>query len=247
SMMHSRLRLARNLLTDDGVIFISIDDNEQANLKRLCDEVFGEQNFIANIIPNMNPRGSQSSKDIAINHEYILIYRKSDLTKLYGFSLTEEQRKEFNKRDSYGFYREIGLRKRGADSRREDSPNLFYPIFYDEENNKLSLDNTKKFIEITPKLSDGTDGRWRWGKQKFNAEKEQLIARLVSRNNTQEYDVFQKDYLTNEKRRKAMSIWNDKVLNNEVATKIIRDMFDGEKVFEYTKSPHLLCKLLGIG
>lgn len=74
--MLPRLKLARDLLKEDGVIFISIDDNEQANLKLLCDEIFGEDNFVANIIWQKKKGGSQDSQDFAKEHEYILIYAK---------------------------------------------------------------------------------------------------------------------------------------------------------------------------
>ena len=78
--MNTRLRLARTLLTRQGVIFLSIDDNEQAALKLLCDEIFGEENFVANIVIKSNPRGSQSSKEIASVHEYLLVYAKDILS-----------------------------------------------------------------------------------------------------------------------------------------------------------------------
>lgn len=247
TMMYPRLKLARNLLSEDGVIFISIDDNEVHNLRKICDEIFGERNFVAKIIPVMNPRGSQSSKDIAINHEYILIYKKGMSSQLKGFGLTEEQKKEYNKKDNVGYYREIGLRKRGADSRREDSPNLYYPIYYDIERDFMTTRYGENMIEITPKLSDGSDGRWRWSKEKFEKDKAILIARTVNRNGIQEYDIFQKDYLTKDKMRKPMSIWDDKPINNEYATELIQVLFEGKKVFDYTKSPYLINKLLQIG
>ena len=78
SMIYPRLLLARNLLSDDGVIFISIDDNEQANLKKICDEVFGTENFVANLIWQKKKGGSQDSQDFAKEHEYILCYKKSE-------------------------------------------------------------------------------------------------------------------------------------------------------------------------
>ena len=140
NMMYSRLNIARTFLADDGFIFISIDDNEQANLKKLCDEIFGSCNFVGQIIPIMNPRGSQSSAGIAVNHEYLLVYQKSSLAKLNGLALNDKQKAEYNKSDSIGLYREIGLRKRGADSRREDSPTLFYPIYYNPDTNEIFLE-----------------------------------------------------------------------------------------------------------
>lgn len=246
NMMYPRLRLAWNLLTNDGVIFISIDDNEMNNLKKICDEIFGENNFITSLIPILNPRGSQSSKDIAINHEYILCYKKSQACELRGFALSEEQRREYNKSDEKGKFREIGLRKRGAGARRIDSPNLYYPIYYNPDKESISIDYTEGCIKIVPKLSNGTDGRWRWSREKVEKNKAELYVRTVNRNGKEEYDVFQKDYLTDDKRRKPMSIWDYKSINNEVATELIQTLFNDIKVFEYTKSPFLLKKLIEI-
>lgn len=90
SMMYARLRLARNLLKDDGVIFISIDDNEQANLKRLCDEVFGEQNFICSIMWKRKKEISSDSKNIAIQGEFILSYSRSDEVMFNAEPLSKE-------------------------------------------------------------------------------------------------------------------------------------------------------------
>ena len=247
NMMYPRLKLARDLLTDDGVIFISIDDNEQANLKRLCDEIFGEENFVAEIIPIMNPRGSQSNKNIAITHEYIICIAKNiNNLKLKGLNLSEEQKKEYNKKDGNGIFREIGLRKRGADSRRIDSPNLYFPIYFDKETSNIST--VEKYdIRILPKLSDGTDGRWRWSSQKVETDKKQLLVRTVKRNGIEEYDIFTKDYLTEEKRRKVMSLWNEKEINNEFATELLKKLLGENKIFEYSKSLYLLKKIINMG
>ena len=198
-------------MSDDGVIAISIDENEVENLKRCCKEIYGESNYIATIISKMNPRGSQSSKDIAITHEYILVIAKSKEYQVNGLELTEEQEKEYNYKDAMGCYRLLGLRKRGADSRREDSPSMYFPIYYDSDNDSLSTIE-KYSVIIYPKLSDGTDGRWRWSKSKVEREKNLLAVRAVKRGTEYEYDVFSKDYLSENKRRKPMSIWDDKKL-----------------------------------
>lgn len=247
NMMYSRLNIARTLLSDDGFIFISIDDNEQANLKKMCDEIFGSCNFVGQIIPIMNPRGSQSSASIAVNHEYLLVYQKSSSAKLIGLALNDKQKAEYNKSDSIGVYREIGLRKRGADSRREDSPTLFYPIYYNPDINEIFLEKKKGTLSIIPKLSDGSEGRWRWSKKKVLENKDKLLVRLVKKSSgDEEFDIFEKDYLTIQKRRKVTSLWNEKSMNNEFATELIKKLFDGKVVFEYTKPIDLMKKILDI-
>lgn len=247
NMMYSRLNIARTFLADDGFIFISIDDNEQANLKKLCDEIFGSCNFVGQIIPIMNPRGSQSSAGIAVNHEYLLVYQKSSLAKLNGLALNDKQKAEYNKSDSIGLYREIGLRKRGADSRREDSPTLFYPIYYNPDTNEIFLENKKGTLSIIPKLSDGSEGRWRWSKKKVLENKDKLLVRIVKKSSgEEEFDIFEKDYLTIQKRRKVTSLWSEKSMNNEFGTELIKRLFDGKVVFEYTKPIDLMKKILDI-
>ena len=128
NMMYPRLRLASNLLKDDGVIFISIDDNEVANLRKICDEVFGEENFVSCISNTNNPKGRSDDKFVATAHENIIIYAKQlDNIDWYGFEPTEEIIKRYNKCDDNGKkYREIDLRKTGENDLREDRPNLFY-------------------------------------------------------------------------------------------------------------------------
>lgn len=104
SMIYSRLLLARNLLTDDGVIFISIDDNEQENLKKLCDEVFGRTNFIANLIWKSKSGGANDSRFFAVDHEYIVVYAKS----ASGFNLNVDKEAtvttSYNRKDDRGYY-----------------------------------------------------------------------------------------------------------------------------------------------
>lgn len=245
NMIYPRLKLAKDLLSDDGVIAISIDENEVENLKRCCKEIYGESNYIATIISKMNPRGSQSSKDIAITHEYILVIAKSKEYQVNGLELTEEQEKEYKYQDAMGCYRLLGLRKRGADSRREDSPSMYFPIYYDPDNDNLSTIE-KYSVIIYPKLSDGTDGRWRWSKSKVEREKNLLVVRAVKRGTEYEYDVFSKDYLSENKRRKPMSIWDDKEINNEFATELLTDLFKEKKIFDYSKSLFLLKKLITV-
>lgn len=193
----------------------------------------------------MNPRGSQSSKDIAITHEYILVIAKSKEYQVNGLELTEEQEKEYKYQDAMGCYRLLGLRKRGADSRREDSPSMYFPIYYDPDNDNLSTIE-KYSVIIYPKLSDGTDGRWRWSKSKVEREKNLLVVRAVKRGTEYEYDVFSKDYLSENKRRKPMSIWDDKEINNEFATELLTDLFKEKKIFDYSKSLFLLKKLITV-
>lgn len=140
SMIYSRLLLARNLLRDDGVIFISIDDNEQENLKKICDEVFGAENFICNFIWLSKLGKVGTTETISTVHEYILCYAKQiDDVKFEKIEHKNDGRTE-------------NLRQWGIADRREDRPSMYYPITIDG-------------IEVYPIKEDGSEGRWRVGKE----------------------------------------------------------------------------------
>lgn len=125
SMIYSRLMLARNLLSDDGVIFISIDEHEVETLSKICDEVFGEENHVGTIIVKSNPRGSMSTSEIASLHEYLLLYSKfRHQADVIGHELTNEMASEYKFSDGNGAYRLLGLRMRGGFWRRSERPNL---------------------------------------------------------------------------------------------------------------------------
>lgn len=241
--MYPRLKLARDLLKDDGVIFISIDDNEQANLKLLCDEIFGEENFISIISMLSNPRGRQSNKFIAQTHEYLFVYAKnSNFLYLKGEELTKEQEKEYNLCDERGKYRLLGLRLRGGRATAEESPTLHFPIFYNPRLNDFYLEKKQNDdIEIIPKFSNGVLGTWRWSKDKIIKQKNDLIVKLVK----DRYDVFQKDYLTQDKTRKLKSIWYEKEINYDNSAKELTNL-GLEDCFNYAKPTYLVRKLVEI-
>ena len=140
NMMYPRLSIARDLLADDGVIFISIDDNEVHNLKKICDEIFGESNFVSAFIWKSKLGKVGTTSLISNVHEYILCYSKNSLN--LNFKLIEK----------FSEGRKENLRQWGQADRREDRPSMFYPITIDG-------------IEVYPIKEDGTEGRWRVGEE----------------------------------------------------------------------------------
>jgi adenine-specific DNA-methyltransferase len=249
SLMSPRLLLLRKLLADTGVIFIHIDNNEYAYLKVLCDEIFGRKNYMDTLIPVMNPRGNQANKYIATMHEYILVYAKNiDNVKFNKLELSDQQKKEYNQYDNVKglYYREMGLRKRGAGSRRIDAPNQWYPIFYNPITEHISTNENEinqDYVKILPMLSNGEEGRWRWSFKSVEENSEQLIVRKVRRGQSFEYDVFQKDYLTEDKRTKIKSII-DEATNNEIATRHLKEL---GIPFDNPKPEGLIKQILEIG
>lgn len=243
SMIYSRLMVARTLLSEDGVIFISIDDNEVENLRKICDEVFGESNKIAQLVIENNPRGRQSDAFFATSHEYLLCYASNiDSATITGMSLSEKQKAEYKYEDEIGRYRLLGLRQRGVASLREDRPEMFFPIWVNPEDSSISLTYVEDWEEVIPKKSDGREGRWMWGKQKCINESNRLVAKLVS--TRREFDIFVKDYLNKDgeqRTRKYKTIWSDKILNNQIGTQEVKAILGGDymsfpKSTEYIKT-----------
>ncbi|EME36673.1 Type III restriction-modification system methylation subunit [Kocuria palustris PEL] len=248
NMMYPRLKLARNLLTQDGVIFISIDDHEQENLKRLCNEVFGESNFIATITVHSNPRGRQSALYVAPTHEYVHVYARSFANaEIFGEALTVEQQAEYSRVDADGRrYREIGLRLRGGRATAAESPTLHYPLYVQTETGEISVrpQSGDRWVEVVPYFSNGVAGTWRWSPSKVAADLDQLVARQVrGAAGERRWDIFQKDYLTDDSRRKVKSLWLDKEINYD------RSKDDAKRIgmssyFDYAKPVSLLRKII---
>lgn len=253
NMMYSRLLTCKNLLRDDGAIFISIDDNEIWNLKKICDEVFGEYNFIADFIIESNPRGSQSSKHIANVHEYLLMYGKdAKCINIQGFKKEDKNLSEYKEEDNIGKYRLLGLRQRGGEWRREQRPNMYYPIYVNPLNKKVSLEQSNQYsIEVLPKRPNGEESRWTWGKDKFAKNNDLLIGKIVRRNGDEDvWDIFRKDYLLdingNEKTQKPKSIWNDKEINYQNGRNDIKSLFSNSEIFDFPKPMVLIEKIIRI-
>lgn len=234
SMMYSRLRLARNLLTDDGVIFISIDDHEQANLKRVCDEIFGGDNFVGQIAVINNPKGRSDQKNLATAHEYLLIFQKSDSLIFKGFKAEEHITKRYNKTDEQGLWREIDLRKTGDNDRAEDRPNMYYPFYWNEKENILSLERGEGNIEIFPMKNVQEQGCWRWGKDTAKNNLQNLFARYMP--NKRQWSVFEKDYFDENNTIKSTTAWSFKDVNSERGTELFEKKLDFKKnIFQKPK------------
>ncbi len=246
NMMYPRLRLAANLLRDDGVIFISIDDNEVTNLRKLCDEVFGEENFVAQVIVQTNPRGRTFDRFIAKTHEYLLVYTKNiDIDGLHEVPKDEKAIAEYNKEDANGKYRLLELRNRNPVFNRSNRPLMFYPLYANPETLEVSLTKTDKHtIEIFPRNSQGEDGCWTWGREKATNYTNLLVANLA---NTGKWSVFRKDYLEGTSLyTKSKALWLDKEMNHENGKELMGKLF-GKTPFDFPKSLDYIKKCLQLG
>lgn len=245
TFMYPRLRLAKDLLKEDGVIFISIDINEFDNLKKMCDEIFGEENFISAIANVNNPKGRSDDKYIATAHEYVMVYQKSEIT-FYGWEPEEKVIRRYNKEDVSGKYREIDLRKTGDNDRREDRPNLFYYFLFNEETGDFypttDTNIPKGYLQIFPTREDESDGNWRWELKTAKRQLDLLIPKFM--NVRKKWSVFVKDYLTDDKRVKPTSAWTHKWANSERGTEQFVDLGFDKRVFKNPKPIGLIQSML---
>lgn len=269
--MYPRLQLAYDLLDTDGVIFISIDDNEQANLKLLCDDVFGIENFVAQIIIQSNKRG-QTYKQLAKTHEYLLVYTRNVNVKV------NELMKEigsFTKKDGVSEFAERELRNRNPKFGRFNRPNLYYPIYINPSKidangySPISLGKSDDFcIEVYPLNSEEGESCWRWGTKKLekNNSPESFMSNIVGRKKTTgEYGIYEKYRKTT---YKAKTIWFSEAIINDMLdnddtdvdddiwdeTGVITEQgsielgdYDMGNVFDFPKPTYLIRKILMLG
>ena len=220
SMMYPRLKLARNLLRDDGVIFISIDDNELASLRKICDQIFGVENFIANVAWKHTQQSKNDETYFSRNKNEIVVYRKSaDLTK-FRLPRTEEDNKNYSNSDNdpNGLWRSGDVR----------SPNY-------RENLKYDL-KTPSGKVITP-----PENGWRWAQKTIEAK----IATGEVVFNEEETKITRKIYLKNQEGRIPENVWEGvKYGTTREANTEIKKLFEGNVPFDTPKPTKLISLML---
>ena len=250
NMIYPRLKLAKDLLSDDGVIFISIDDNESYNIKKICDEIFGVSNYINQIAWVSNITGRQiSGTGAAKTWESVFVYCKNaqsfcsltvDIT--FAKEKMPDSYKGFNKdirKDGYGPFA-IGdtLYNHNRKFNEETRPNLVFSIFYNPDTEEIITGNIGEvkegFIELLPhKNGDGIHKyhAWRWSKPKIAKESYNLIV-LPTSNGGYEIYTRIRDFNT--------TLLKDIVTNISNGDSEVQKLFGGKKYFEYPKSVDLI-------
>ena len=251
NMMYPRLRLAANLLTDDGVIFISIDDNELINLRKICDEVFGEENFYTQIIVQSNKRG-QTYKQISKTHEYLLVYTKHSETEFNELEKSDDNN-DLNLVDKVGKFNIREVRNRNPKFGRHNRPNLFYPIYVNsnvvDENGfcPISLEKSDAYcVEVIPLNSQGQESCWRWGQKKLleNNATDTMLSNVIAKiKNDGNYNIYEKYRKTT---YKPKTIWDDVSVITEKGTVELGEL-GLAAYFDFPKPLELLRRAIQIG
>jgi len=247
--MYPRLLLARDLLDDDGIVFISIDSNEEFNLKLICDDIFGEENFLTCISRATGTPTGGGFDGFANETDYILVYsRRISNAIIRGLDMTADDATIYNEVDSDGRrYLTRTLRRTGGEDRREDRPTMFYPL--------IAPDGTK----VYPYGPTGYESRWRCSLAKAKKMEDDglLEWKQIEKDGQLVWHPYKKFYLNDSK--KPGNIWKsvfedeefnlelwDDIEGNKKATRDVKDLFDGKKVFETAKPIEMIERIISI-
>jgi adenine-specific DNA-methyltransferase len=219
SLINDRVTEARNLLSSNAAVWMSIDDNECHKGMMLLQGILGKASLNSDIAVVNNLKGRNDRSCIATSHEHLLLFVVGDFETL-GLPLSDGNRDQYDLADENGEpYLLRDLRKRGGPDKRADRPKMWFPIYYCENSQKCSLTRkSDRDVEITPKLSDGSDGRWRWGIDRVAAKIDHIHARQNPR--SKEWSVSHRVYLNTsdgERRTKPKSVWLSPDYSSDVA------------------------------
>lgn len=243
TFMYPRLYLGKQLLSNDGVIFISIDDNELSQLKLLCDNIFGEENFVGSISRATGTTTGQDANKIGSSLDYCLIYCKTDSFNLNGVELNEKDKQRFNEQDEKGIYSILQLRKTGTSDRKEDRENMFYAITAPDGTAVYPFGPDNKYLS-----------RWRVGKDKYMIlEQNNMIIWKKNNKNIVKIDNYEssnwipyvKYYLDG--RTKKVSNLLQNIEGNKKGSLQLKELFEINNLFDNPKPLEFLSILINIG
>ena len=239
NMMYSRLKLARNLLTDDGCLVITIDHYELDNLLKLCNEIFGEDNRIGIVSVVNNPMGRQNAKFFSVTNEFMLVYAKNiNEFKFNQVVISEEKMKEFKYHDDIGNYSWRPLLHDHKKGLRENKPNNWYPMYVSPDLSDFSIEKIEGYYEIMPISKNGVERSWLTTKEhtQERIDNNELMARKEG-NDVVIYRKFRAQ-------ERIFTVWDDKKYNsNHNGSRFIQELF-GSNLFDFPKSIYAIEDIL---
>ena len=247
SFMKKRLQLSKNLLSEDGIICVTIDDYEMSRLSILMEEIFGEENHLGTVVIRNNPSGRSTERGFSIAHEYAIFYSKSEKVKIGRLERNESQIARYKEKDEQGAFEWVNFRKHGAT--RQESPKMYYPIFlsqksvripnveWNEKKQEWDLKEKPRRGEsvIFPIDEDGFDRRWKWGIERAKSEIKEM---KVGLDKSKKLAVYIKSRINNDGML-PLTWWDKKEYSATThGTNLLKDVFSSLQVFAYPKSLH---------
>ena len=249
NMIYPRLKIAKDLLKENGILVLTIDDYEVNTVTTVLNEIFGETNHLATVVIKNNPSGRSTVKGFSINHEYALFYSKSDLATLGRMKHTDAQKARYKEKDANGFFEWENFRKNGTDSDRKDRPKQYYPLVLNKDANKLRVPNVvwndeKKAYDFLDNLADnevvlypnnpaGIEKVWKYGIERTKT----IIDEILVKNTDKGYEIYRKKYINDE--GSLPHTWWDKpeYSARDNGTRELTNIFGPSKVFDFPKAP----------
>lgn len=236
AFMKNRIELARELLREDGVLIVTIDDEEQAYLTVLCDEIFGRENKMGVLAVQIKPSGRTTDTYLSTCHEYALFYSKNEnMPTINFFDLDEVQKAQFKNVDDDGnAYKWRDFLRTGGYSTPEERPNSYYPIYYNPETKDITTEEKPSpYIQILPIDSEGKNRVWRKTKPSLNHHIQAGEIKVEQVRGTWKVRLI--DRIKEGVRPKSM--WTDSRYDSATyGTKLLKQIFGGEKLFSFPKS-----------
>ncbi len=244
-MMWTRLHLLRELLSDDGVIFVSIDDHEQHHLRMIMDEIFGAETFIACLAAVLNLKGSRDNRGFTTTHESVLVYEKvARSASLHEVPLRDDDTDDWLQ-DNVGWYKKgANLKYSGENAPRERRPNLFYPIYVHEDGTVGVEPQSDTSEELWPIADGGREVTWRWSRETVAANPNEILAIRSGMGWT--LHKKQRPPVGVVPSKKPKSTFYSPKYSATTATTTVKEIFDNTRTFDYPKSPHFLADLISI-
>ena len=249
NMIYPRLRIAKDLLKETGILVLTIDDYEINTVTTVLTEVFGEENHLGTVIIKNNPSGRSTVKGFSVNHEYALFYSKTSKATLGRMKHSDEQKSRYKEQDDKGCYEWENFRKNGTDSDRADRPKQFYPLFFDKTANKLRVpsvtwnDSKREYdlnesigadeVVLLPVNPNGVEKVWKYGIERAK----QIVSELLVKETPNGYELYRKKYLNDE--GTLPHTWWDKpeYSARDNGTRILTNLFGPQKFFDFPKAP----------
>ena len=244
-MMWPRLHLLRELLSDDGVIFVSIDHHEQHHLRMMMDEIFGTETFVTCLAAVLNLKGSRDNRGFTTTHENVLVYEKvARSALLHEVPLHDDEIDDWLE-DDVGWYKKgANLKYSGENAPRERRPNLFYPIYVHEDGTVGVEPKSETSTELWPIADGNKEVTWRWGRDTIAANPDEILA--VRSENGWTLHKKQRPPVGVVPSKKPKSTFYSPKYSATTATTIVKEIFDNTRTFDYPKSPHFLLDLISI-
>ncbi|MDN5745632.1 MAG: site-specific DNA-methyltransferase [Nocardioidaceae bacterium] len=249
--MAPRLVQGHRVLAETGAIFVSIDDHEVTHLRLLLDQIYGEENFLAQIVVNLNAKGRQLGTGFAISHEYLLVYAKDRKRCVLDASTTTTvMETDFPLVAEDGRrYRRLPLRNTNKKFNPRSAPTLHFAIWGDPVAGRVAAGPFVDALEIMPVFGDGSPAVWRWSAPRIAERAEDLECRVVRGRDGERVDVFQRDWRhrVGGRRKKMRTIWlAEEVGTTDTAVAELKALLGhaGGGVFESPKPTGLLLRIL---